>query len=702
MSLEELLGIRVVTASQQDESLREAPVPVTVITADMIRAIGARTLQDVLVTYVPGMTVSVDHNELNVAMRGIYTSSQQKILVMLDGHRLNSRAYSSANPDHGLRVDLDRVKQIEVLRGPGSSLYGNVALTAVVNVVTRSGREIDGAVLTIGGGAYASGLDGDNDGSLPAGESLGFTYGKEFAEGRDLVLWGGYFHAAGQRIPIARADDLSAAPRDGFAIVGGVKDPGSYDTGLRYRAGAFTLLANLRDGRYVEPFAGGGATTGEVYDYGAFRTLRGLGPGLESRSGHFELKLAPARSGALGLEFTGYYDTNDLSGIVVTNPARNAASQVHWSDNAAGGIVQATWDYKAGGGGTLLAGVQVDRFRLRNSDLAVADGGEWVRFGDTAAAPLLQPGVETIYSGFLQAKHRLSDEWIVNAGLRVDEKDRHRGPNINNFSPRLAVVWVPSGRFDVKLSYAQSFVDAPYWYRYNVFPSYQGSQDLRPENLKSLQLTPTFSAAGGRFKDTLNVFYDEVTDFVYRNPNARGNDPRYVNAGLLESAGVENEAAWIGESWRVRSVFTFQHALDSRTFDARGGEVFNVPRVSGGLIFDVNPAPRRSKDVWINLTLRYEGSQLAPIASTFRLGADGVVRPFSDPNNRLDGRLLANLGVRVSRLFMDALTFDATAYNLFDTRYSQGGSVAHPYPQPGRSLVVNVSFRSGVARGGRP
>lgn len=704
MSLEDLLGIRVVTASQQDESLREAPVPVTVITADMIRAIGARTLQDVLVTYVPGMTISTDHNEMNVAMRGIYTSSQQKILVMLDGHRLNSRAYSMANPDYSLRIDLDRVKQIEVLRGPGSSLYGNVALTAVINVVTRSGSEIDGTVVTLGGGVFASGLDdGHNRGSLPAGESLGFTYGKAFAERRDLVLWGGYFRAAGQRIPVSRADDYSASPRDGYTVVGGVQDPGSYDAGLRYRAGGFALLANVRDGKYVEPFAGGGATTGEVYDYEAFRKLRGLGPGLDSRSQHVELEFAPARSGSLGLEFTGYYDTNDLSGVVVTNPARNAASLVHWIDDAVGGSVQASWEYGLGGAtGTLLAGAQVDRMHLRSSDLSVAEGGEWVRFGDSSSAPLLQPGSETVYSAFLQAKHRVTGAWIVNAGFRLDEKDRHLGANIHNFSPRLGVVWVPNDRLDVKLSYAQSFVDAPYWYRYNVFPSYQGSQNLRPEILESLQLTPTFNAAGGRFKNSLNVFYNEVTDFVFRDPNARGSDPRYVNAGLLKNVGVENEAAWIGESWRVRSVFTFQEALEARVFDARNGEVFNVPRLTGSLVLDVNPVPRRSKNVWLDLTLRYVGSQLAPVASTFKLGADGVVRPFSDPNNRVGAHLLTNFGVRVSRLIVPSLALDATVYNAFDTRYSQGGAVAHPYPQPGRSLMVNLSYRSGATRGGRP
>src|SRR5262245_11259870 len=67
----------------------DVPVPVTVITETMIDDIGARNLKDVLVTYVPGMTFSQDHNEVNVAMRGVYASSQQKFLVLIDGHELN-------------------------------------------------------------------------------------------------------------------------------------------------------------------------------------------------------------------------------------------------------------------------------------------------------------------------------------------------------------------------------------------------------------------------------------------------------------------------------------------------------------------------------------------------------------------------------------------------------------------------------------
>lgn len=154
LSLTELLKTKVGAASKFEETLDQTPVPVTVITRGMIQSSSAKTLRDLLVQYVPGFTPIEDQNEYNVAFRGIYTSSQQKILILLDGERINSFAYSSANPDHA--ISIDKIKQIEIIRGPGSAVYGNVALTAVVNLVLKSGRENQGFLAKVAAGNYGS------------------------------------------------------------------------------------------------------------------------------------------------------------------------------------------------------------------------------------------------------------------------------------------------------------------------------------------------------------------------------------------------------------------------------------------------------------------------------------------------------------------------------------------------------------------
>ena len=110
----------VTTASNISESLDEVPVPTTLITEEMIAASGGRNLQEVLAAYVPGISLVDCNNDINVSMRSIHSSTQEKMLFMLNGHRLNSYLTNTAAPDFS--ISLEKVKQIEVLRGPASSL----------------------------------------------------------------------------------------------------------------------------------------------------------------------------------------------------------------------------------------------------------------------------------------------------------------------------------------------------------------------------------------------------------------------------------------------------------------------------------------------------------------------------------------------------------------------------------------------------
>ena len=86
------MGGTITTASSQAESLAEVPVPTTLITEEMIRNSGARNLQEVLAAYVPGMNLIDCNDDINVAMRGIYSNTQEKILIMLNGHRRQSNS----------------------------------------------------------------------------------------------------------------------------------------------------------------------------------------------------------------------------------------------------------------------------------------------------------------------------------------------------------------------------------------------------------------------------------------------------------------------------------------------------------------------------------------------------------------------------------------------------------------------------------
>ena len=210
----------ITTASSQAENLSEVPVPITLITEEMIQNSGARNLQELLAAYVPGMNIIDCNDDINIAMRGIYSNGQEKILIMLNGHRLNSYCTNTAAPDFS--IGLDKLKQIEVLRGPASSLYGGVALTAVVNLITKQGIDVDGIKIRAGIGNYGQ-YRGD------------MIFGKRYFD-LDLLIWGSFHLVKGQKRYMSK-EDTGLNIMGGDVNVGGIGPKPSYDfgTSIKYK-----------------------------------------------------------------------------------------------------------------------------------------------------------------------------------------------------------------------------------------------------------------------------------------------------------------------------------------------------------------------------------------------------------------------------------------------------------------------------------
>ena len=147
-------GITITTASSQSESIGEAPTPITIITAEMIEELGYnKNLNQILATYVPGMVeISPYEDGESLAMHGAYSMGQEMVMIMENGHCLNNR-YNNVGQT-GYVISTEKIDHIEVLRGPSSSLYGNVALTAVVNIITKSGQSVNGVKAKYGYGTF--------------------------------------------------------------------------------------------------------------------------------------------------------------------------------------------------------------------------------------------------------------------------------------------------------------------------------------------------------------------------------------------------------------------------------------------------------------------------------------------------------------------------------------------------------------------
>jgi len=146
LSLEELMDARiakVVSASRYEQRVTDAPASVTVISADEIRKYGYRTLADI-VRSIPGMYVSNDRNYNYLGIRGINRPGDysSRVLLLIDGHRLNDNIYDTAAIGTEFPLDIDLIDHIEFVRGPGSSLYGSNAFLGIINVFTRQSDDV--------------------------------------------------------------------------------------------------------------------------------------------------------------------------------------------------------------------------------------------------------------------------------------------------------------------------------------------------------------------------------------------------------------------------------------------------------------------------------------------------------------------------------------------------------------------------------
>ena len=144
-SLEKLGTVQVYSASKHLQSLTEAPAFVTVITADDIRKFGYRTVAELLQS-VAGFYVTYDRNYSYIGVRGFSRPGDfnSRVLLLVNGHRMNENIYDGGYIGTEFPIDLDIVSRVEVARGPGSALYGTNAFFAVVNIVTQSPEQHHG------------------------------------------------------------------------------------------------------------------------------------------------------------------------------------------------------------------------------------------------------------------------------------------------------------------------------------------------------------------------------------------------------------------------------------------------------------------------------------------------------------------------------------------------------------------------------
>jgi iron complex outermembrane receptor protein len=221
IDIEDLMKVQVTSPGRKEQTLTDVPAAIYVVRGEDIKRMGATSLPEAL-RGVPGMQVARTRSSTwAVSVRGFTDSSSNKMLVLIDGRSVYSPLHSGVFWDVQ-DTFLEDVERIEVIRGPGGSLWGSNAINGVVNIITKRAEDTQGAVVTAGGGTEERAFGAVRYGFKAADDLFVRVYAKYFdrdnaADGLDPeedARDGWYMARAGFR------SDWKATERDRVTITG--------------------------------------------------------------------------------------------------------------------------------------------------------------------------------------------------------------------------------------------------------------------------------------------------------------------------------------------------------------------------------------------------------------------------------------------------------------------------------------------------
>ncbi len=532
LTIEELMEVEVDTvygASRYPQKVSEAPSSVTIVTADEIRKYGYRTLADIL-KGVRGFFVTYDRNYSYVGVRGFSRSGDynNRILLLVDGHRINDNLYDSASLGTEFPVDVDLIERVEVIRGPGSSLYGSNAFFAVINVITRRGEDI--------GGIEASGETGSFD--TYKGR---ITYGNTFGNGASALVSGTYYNSGGDRLFFKEF----ATPANNFGITDHTDFDRFYDTLARFSFAGFTL-----EGAYSSRTKGiPTGSFGTDFNDRRNRTTDSL----------WLVDLKYSRSLGENADVTGrlFYDSYDYAGDYVYSGVVNKdLGQGEWW----GGELQAT--VKLLDRHKLIVGTEYrDNFRQDQEN-----------FDELPFTPYLYDRRNSrIWAVFLQDEFSVFNNLILNAGARYDHYSTFGG----TVNPRLALIYTPFTGTVFKILYGSAFRAPNVYELYYDIPSLglKGNPSLGPEKIGTYEVVYE-QEIGRRLRGTVTGFYYNIGNLIVQS-DIGNSVAMFMNLNKAEADGVEAELDMkLDNGITGRVSYSFQDAWDSAT----GQPLVNSPR----------------------------------------------------------------------------------------------------------------------------
>lgn len=629
LSLEELLNVPVEVPTQSPRSLRETPGVVTIITRDELLASGARDLIDAL-HLVPGFAFAVDvQGQVSVGFRGNW-GEEGKVLVLLDGQEINETLYLTIT--FGNHIPIDHIQRIEIMRGPGSVIYGGYAELAVINIITRTAQDLDGASIS---GTYGQ-MDrvlGRRSLSLAAGHTF------ESLDGLGVSVAG--LVGEGRRSDLEYQDLFGNA----YTLASAKTDPMLFNVGTTYRGLDLRFIFD----RYR-------TTARDAFDESLPKAVRHDFIGYYSEA-RYRLALTDALTLTPKLSYK-----RQLPWRVTNLTAGEPVFYDKTSERLLGGL---TLCYDPTDWVDLMLGVEAANNRAWLNDIEHVDVGLQRRIGGEIEHSFQSLAV------FTQAliNHSLAN---LSLGLRYENNSRFGDALL----PRVGITraWE---RFHAKVLFSTAF-KAPGHENYSLNPN------LRPEMATTYELE-----SGYRVNDVLylgaNVFDITIRDPIIFFFDDTGGET-YVNFERTGSRGVEGEVKLKHKWGRANARYSFYTARDKNEVDS-----YAVPGKRD--VVRAFPAHTATLDASVPIIagLSFNPS-IVYLSARYgtRVGPEGTAVVGSEaPITLLNGFLL------YENLWVDGLDLGAGVHNALDAelRYVQPHDSDHPpLPGPTREYLVRLTY----------
>ena len=641
---EEILWIKeetyVTTATKTLEDINKSGATVSVITSQDLKNMGARNLMDAL-KRVPGLGI----NQFNIGMpavevRGVKTDFGEKVLFLINGHPANTNVVNGGGTWVYENFIVDEIKQVEVVRGPGSALYGADAFVAVINIITKEADDIGGTIVTLGAGSYDT-----SKLNVQVGKELS---GVKVAVNANITDTNG-FEGDVESDALGRSGQLDSWVR-------------RYDLGFNVEYSHYSL-----QGKYVDRSAGAYAGVAN-----ALNTVS------EQNYIEYFLELGYSRELTADMNITGklYFDHFGADNYWQFFPESaefpdGVLGRTPGKVDRAGGDIQT--EYALTEQNKILVGLMLEHQRLydvrfiNNYDPFtglptgvyedVSDKWNWN--SDHSR------DIQAIYA---QDIWDARDDLRLIIGARYDHYDDFGG----TFNPRTSLTWEFVRNYNMVVTYGSAFRAPSFGELYNTNnPSIIGNPNVKPEEIETFELGVNGDISK-RLNFSITGFRNNITDLIAPTPsedavNVSG------NVGELKVDGVELElSSRLKGGSNIVVNYTYQNPVNEIT----GERVPNVPRQKANASFNY----RYSRYLSGYAGLVYRGE---------------LTRSPADTRSGVEDHTTLDMAVNWQST-SEHWHLTASIYNVFDKEYfdaSPLGVMESDYPKPGRNLMLEVSYK---------